>query len=57
MSDADDRPRYAYENPADLAWTAQMVKTWAKRRRARLAAEQAAAEHSAPVYVAGQDHS
>jgi hypothetical protein len=37
-----DRPKhrkFAYENPADLAWGAQMVNTWAKRRRARIAAE------------------
>ncbi|MEU4449893.1 hypothetical protein AB0F44_01115 [Nocardioides sp. NPDC023903] len=46
-----DRPRYAYENPADLAWGAQQVRTWLKRRRLRLAAEHTSvgvAEHDAP---------
>jgi hypothetical protein len=33
-------PRFAYENPTDLAWGAHMVRTWARRRAARLAAEQ-----------------
>jgi len=47
-----DRPRYAYENPADLAWGAQQVRTWLKRRRLRLAAE-----HHAPVGIAERDTS
>ena len=41
MSDTDDRPRYAYENPADLAWGAQLLRTAHRRRLLRLAAEQA----------------
>lgn len=39
MSSPTQGPRFAYENPADLTWGAQMVQTWAKRRRAREAAE------------------
>lgn len=45
------RPRYAYENPADLAWGAQQVRIWLKRRRLRLAAGHPAvgiAEQDAP---------
>jgi hypothetical protein len=34
-------PRYAYEDPAALAWTAQMFRTARRRRLLRLAAEAA----------------
>jgi hypothetical protein len=37
-------PKYAYEDPAALAWGAQMVREWGKRKRLRLAAEEAARE-------------
>jgi hypothetical protein len=32
-------PRYAYEDPAALAWTAQMFREARRRRLARLAAQ------------------
>ena len=41
---APREPRYAYEDPAALAWTAQMFRTAHRRRLLRLAAEQAEAE-------------
>lgn len=36
---AQQEPRYAYEDPAALAWTAQMFRGARRRRLARLAAE------------------
>jgi hypothetical protein len=36
------QPRYAYEDPAALAWTAQMFRTARRRRLLREAAEAAA---------------
>lgn len=36
---AQQEPRYAYEDPAALAWGAQLLKTARRRRLARLAAE------------------
>jgi hypothetical protein len=35
-------PQYAYQDPAALAWTAQLLRTARRRRIARLAAEEAA---------------
>ena len=44
MTDASNRaPRYAYEDPAALAWAAQLLRTAHRRRLLRLAAE--AAQH------------
>lgn len=39
MTGSEPRPRY---DTATLEWSAEMVRTWLKRRRLRLAAEQAA---------------
>jgi len=41
MTDAG-KPKVS--NPADIAWSAQLVRTWMRRRAERLAAEQAVRE-------------
>ncbi len=43
---APQEARYAYQDPAALAWTAQMFRTAHRRRIARLAAEQAQHEQA-----------
>lgn len=45
-------PRYAYQDPAALAWTAQMFRT---ARRRRLAAEAAEAQTSDPQCNEGSE--
>jgi len=39
-------PQFAFEDPAALAWTAQMFRTARRRRLLRLAAEAADPQHS-----------
>jgi hypothetical protein len=46
--DTQREPRYAYEDPAALAWTAQMFRTARRRRLARKAAERAEEEAAKP---------
>jgi hypothetical protein len=56
---AQQQPRYAYEDPAALAWGAQLLRTARRRRLARLAAEQAEARDpqgsKAPAAREGDD--
>lgn len=47
---AQREPRYAYEDPAALAWTAQMFRTARRRRLLREAAEAAAGEQSSHAH-------
>lgn len=39
------QPRYAYENPTDLAWGAQLLRTARRRRLLREAEAAAAGDH------------
>ena len=47
--DRDQPPRFAYENPSDLAWAAQLLRTARRRRLLRLAAEERAAVAGRPT--------